>query len=743
MAETVLNKSQAVNDKDGYAGYTFRLEVIVNSKDSVNSIYNVTINHYAKGDTSTNHKYHGLTTPKSTITATANGSTIVSSEVTVGQITGSEVKVHSWTGNIQADASGNLYVTYSAKYNANKSSGYLPKTNTISQGVQMPTIPRYATVTTFNVTPVSETSMSVYWAADVVCDWAQYRIRQSGGSYGSWIDCGQSFNINSLSANTTYIVQVQVRRQDSGLWSPSGENRQTTYAYPSVTTAPNFEIGNTANLVISNPLNRSCQIYIKNPLDSEKELGTITGSTIQIPNTSEWTTFFYNGIPSSKDGLYRVRIVTSAVSQDTTFNGGTYNVNEANNKPITTNMTASYVANLTNLTNNNQTVINNASTITYTITTGATAQNGASISSYKVVWGSATDTITNISNSASLPQGSGDTISVTITDSRGITNTFLTPISQVITYTLPTALAISPDRLNGVDESVYLDVSGTIYYDKFGTNGVSNKITSIKYSIANESAQNAPVPLTSLAYSQQSSTNHTQKFSIVDAPITRDGASAGFDTTKTYSITVVVTDTSGNSVSINGTIKDGKFCMIKYRDSNGNYHTGVNGLPDPNYAFKVHGDISAENYYPIGSVYISTTNTKTPAQLFGGTWEQLEDVFLVCAGSTYSAGSTGGSATHTITSAELPRHTHSFSATTSGNGGHNHNLSMNSSSVAKGSNYSRPRAYGETTEYGYTTSWVDNHTHTVSGTTGDGGFANNSFSLLPPYKAVYAWVRTA
>ena len=280
-------------------------------------------------------------------------------------------------------------------------------------------------------------------------------------------------------------------------------------------------------------------------------------------------------------------------------------------------------------------------------------------------------------------------------------------------------------------------------YDKFGTNGVSNKITSIKYSIENETAQNVSASLSSLAYSSQSSTNHTQKFSITNAPIFRDSAGTqGFDTTKTYNITVVVTDTSGNTATISGIIKDGKFAMIKGRDNNGDYHTGVNGLPDNNYAFKIHGDISADNYYPIGSVYISATNTKTPAQLFGGTWEQLQDVFLVCAGSTYSAGSTGGSATHTITSAELPRHTHSFSATTSGNGGHNHNLSMNSSSVAKGSNYARPRAYGETTEYGYTTSWVDNHTHTVSGTTGDGSFANNSFSLLPPYKAVYAWVRT-
>ena len=38
MAQTVVNQSQAVKDKDGYAGYTFRLEVIMNSYDNDKTI---------------------------------------------------------------------------------------------------------------------------------------------------------------------------------------------------------------------------------------------------------------------------------------------------------------------------------------------------------------------------------------------------------------------------------------------------------------------------------------------------------------------------------------------------------------------------------------------------------------------------------------------------------------------------------------------------------------------------------
>ena len=40
-----------------------------------------------------------------------------------------------------------------------------------------------------------------------------------------------------------------------------------------------------------------------------------------------------------------------------------------------------------------------------------------------------------------------------------------------------------------------------------------------------------------------------------------------------------------------------------------------------------------------------SVNNTSPATLFGGTWVQLKDKFLLGAGDTYTAGSTGGSAT--------------------------------------------------------------------------------------------------
>ena len=49
--------------------------------------------------------------------------------------------------------------------------------------------------------------------------------------------------------------------------------------------------------------------------------------------------------------------------------------------------------------------------------------------------------------------------------------------------------------------------------------------------------------------------------------------------------------------------------------------------------------------HPVGSIFLSTNGTE-PAELYGGTWEQIKDVFLLGAGDTYAAGSTGGSENH-------------------------------------------------------------------------------------------------
>ena len=61
--------------------------------------------------------------------------------------------------------------------------------------------------------------------------------------------------------------------------------------------------------------------------------------------------------------------------------------------------------------------------------------------------------------------------------------------------------------------------------------------------------------------------------------------------------------------------------------------------------------------YPVGSIYMSVESA-SPASLFGGTWEQITDRFLLAAGGNYDVLSTGGEAEHTLTVDEMPEHCH-------------------------------------------------------------------------------------
>ena len=80
--------------------------------------------------------------------------------------------------------------------------------------------------------------------------------------------------------------------------------------------------------------------------------------------------------------------------------------------------------------------------------------------------------------------------------------------------------------------------------------------------------------------------------------------------------------------------------------------------------------------YPVGHIYMSV-NDVSPSVLFGGEWERLKDTFLLAAGDVYDGGSSGGEATHTLTSAEsgLKAHSHNFTQPSVELGSHYHGTS--------------------------------------------------------------------
>ena len=67
--------------------------------------------------------------------------------------------------------------------------------------------------------------------------------------------------------------------------------------------------------------------------------------------------------------------------------------------------------------------------------------------------------------------------------------------------------------------------------------------------------------------------------------------------------------------------------------------------------------LTVDDIYPVGSIYMSVNGTD-PARLFGGMWERIKERFLLGAGDTHTAGSTGGEFEHRLTVQEFPSHTH-------------------------------------------------------------------------------------
>ena len=115
--------------------------------------------------------------------------------------------------------------------------------------------------------------------------------------------------------------------------------------------------------------------------------------------------------------------------------------------------------------------------------------------------------------------------------------------------------------------------------------------------------------------------------------------------------------------------------------------------------------------HPVGSYYYSDDPTD-PGSLFGGTWERLKDRFLLAAGDTYQAGTTGGSP-----DAVVVAHTHSVSGTAESAGSHTHTIIASAASAGS-------------------------HAHTVTGDTASAG-VSGAGKNMPPYKVVYCWKRTA
>jgi len=144
--------------------------------------------------------------------------------------------------------------------------------------------------------------------------------------------------------------------------------------------------------------------------------------------------------------------------------------------------------------------------------------------------------------------------------------------------------------------------------------------------------------------------------------------------------------------------------------------------------------------YPVGAIFLSTVSTNPSTLLGFGTWVAYgTGRMLISADATYTAGSTGGAATTTLITANLPSHSHS-ATTTSTDGGHTHGSSIGSGFISNGGPESL--AGGPNLPFGRPSATASGNASITSTTTIGNTGSGTAATTISPYIAVYMWNRT-
>lgn len=360
---------------------------------------------------------------------------------------------------------------------------------------------------------------------------------------------------------------------------------------------------------------------------------------------------------------------------------------------------------------------------------GAAGAYGSTISSYSISGGGYSSTASSFTTGFLTTSGT-ITFTAKVTDSRGRVSDAATVSISVVAYSAPSFTSYLSQRATS---------AGTVNDDGTYIRGL------ISYSYASCSSKNTVTRATYYKKSSSSSwTNANKSFSSGTAFTFGGGA---ISTESSYDVKYTITD-AFTTVTIIDMVSTASVLM-DFKAGGKGIAIGKVSEKDKtleiadSWELEVHGKKLIDYIYPIGSIYLSVNST-SPATLFGGSWTQLKDRFLLGAGSTYSSGATGGAATHKLSVAEMPSHAHDtpFFNNMTNNG------EMKSDFVGVfGKGVTASQALKNTGQSSTMEMWWINQTNTAEGNEwayltsakGSGSAHNN----MPPYLVVYMWKRTA
>jgi len=539
--------------------------------------------------------------------------------------------------------------------------------------------------------------------------------------FGSWSgtinhkdDGTQIINVRTTFRHDTSLSSYPYMSKDADL--DTGNFNLPTIARASVPTlsSSSFNIGDSIT-INTNRFSTSFTHTIRVAFGSwSKTLATgVTDSTTW--STSSDASSLYAQIPSANSGNGTIYVDTYSGSTLIGTKSIGFTAKVTNSNPTFNSSQVTYQdtnSTVVAITGNNQHIVRNKSTLRV-VFTNATAKNSATISRYEITFNGSTQTKTTGStiDYGVINLGSNTSVSVKVIDSRGNATT-VTKTITILDWVNPTAI-IKAGRVNNYENTTKIKAQVTI-----SSVNSKNAITELKYRYKKTN--------TSTWGSYVSFSNNVE-------------TSVSIDKNYAWDFQVYIVDKFGNT-TYNFTVAKGM--PIMFFDIN-KISVGVNKFPTNNNSLDVeviNGKSILDLTYPVGSIYMSVNSTN-PGTLFGGSWTQLQNRFLLGAGSSYSAGATGGSATVTLTSDQMPSHTHTQASCTNP-GDHRHTVPNNRSPASGSTNgpifESWPGGTGSTrTHY---TSYTGGHTHTITLNNTGGGKAHDN---MPPYLVVYMWKRTA
>ena len=476
---------------------------------------------------------------------------------------GSLTVAHNTDGNKTIAISFSVTDTSGQSYTCGNAGG--------SGSMALTSIPRYLSISTFDITNITETSIVVRWTTSDPRSGTYYSLDNGatwigsatyGESLGSDGKSG-TFNILDLKANTTYKLKIKINRTDSGLWTESSEKSFTTYNYPYCNSTPNFTIGNTVKIGFYNPLGRALNWQMLGA-DGSVIGENSTTETSHTGMTSEGAiNNLYKSIPNAKSGTYKVK-VTYGGNVDTKT-GGTYSIKGNEVPTISALSYADSDSKVVAITGNNQHIVQNQSNLSVTISP-ATPNNGAgSIAKYVLTYNGTTKeyTTTGTYQLGKINSSSNIDITLTATDSRGLSAS-KTIKATMLAHGNPTAV-VDLERLNNYEDESYLTVDGSVS----SVNGKNAMAIKYRY--------------------KASGGSYGSFVTIGD----RAKQTLSLDKNREYVFNVVVTDSFGASYDKEHTLGKGVFPLFIDTEKNS---VGINCLPTGENGLEVDGGMKTAHF---------------------------------------------------------------------------------------------------------------------------------------------------